>query len=121
MDDFVHPASLPPFELRKVIIRTHRLGRNWLSKGPSAVAAPTTVSLPLAIRVPELHCCASFYVSERAILIPTRKGFLIGFNPKTGGIIGVYDMKLKHGIYTLHAHIPSKSIYAIIAEPTKTE
>ncbi len=92
-----------------------------MSKTPTVISVPTTVKLSPEINVSELLCCASFYVSDRAMILPRTNGVLLGFNPKTGKIIASYDLKQKYGIYTLHAHPPTHSIYAIVAEPSITE
>lgn len=55
------------------------------------------------------------------MILPKSNGVLVGFNPSTGKVIATYDLKQKYGIYTLHAHPPTHSIYAIVAEPSVTE
>ena len=72
------------------------------------------------IGVKDLLCCASFFVSERVMILPTKDGELVAFDPTTGMTIGSFDMQHRYGIYTLHAHPETRSLYAIIAEPTGT-
>ena len=115
--DFQDPAHLPFKTLKRAVLSVHFLEQNWSLSEPKYVSSPSSVKLDMM----QMDCfCYAMSFASRYLLLPSKDGFLIGWDIVTNACVGRFGMNSEQGhrsiLINVRAEYKERSLYCIVGK-----
>ena len=118
---FEDPERISPDSLKRSVQSVHRLEKNWSRAEPKQ----TSPSRATKLNMSPLDCfCYAMKFSSRYLLLPTKDGYLVGWDNVNNSSVGRFNMNNTMGqrsiLINVRVEFSERSLYCIIGKVLTT-